>query len=208
MRETWAGRLPAELRPENDEQREQRIGWAADHYYELLVGQARTDEIDAGSVMGFVSQVALRRHGLEIGELLEARVRAYLRLADLDPGHRVEAQVVADCVRTGGLTLYWGPAWDDPRLISGGVQVPLPVDHTCFLCSDPVVAGERGLIVPVHRERTVTSEPVHLECEVRQKMGHALDVCSCTGYGFDRRAREAVMAAINQTRAERGYGPL
>lgn len=186
--------------------REQRIGWAADYYYRLLTDRDRTDVITADSVIGFVSEAAILRSGLEIPDLLEARVRAFLRYAGNSPRLRIASQSAAMAVRTGKLSLYFGPQWD--TLGFGAVQVPLPVGHSCFYCDEPVVAGDRGLLIPVMTEDSADTEPVHLECELRATVGHHLEVCWCTGYGFDQRARDAISLAVNAQRADQGYGPL
>lgn len=90
------------------------------------------------------------------------------------------------------LTIYFGPAWSD-HMLHRAQRVPTPLGDRCFLCEEPVIENDRGLIKGVARmgrdgDPYGDITPIHIECDVYPIIGHAVGVCHCTGYPPNRDA--------------------
>lgn len=124
------------------------------------------------------------------------------------------------------VTVYFGERWDAPLLDGRIHQVPTPVGDHCLYCTEPIEAGDRGLLRACIRDNASLNgltdgsvEPVHLECELRSVIGpveHLEGRCSCstrnagseapvTSFRDDARA---VLAHINEERRRAGRGPM
>ncbi len=122
---------------------------------------------------------------------------------------------------------FFGERWDAPRLDQDEGrcvrQIPTPTGQTCVYCTEPVVDGDRGLMVwwgsieERGRLRT-TRTPVHAECEMRTVMGspaHLNGTCYCaTGrpdpepVGSYRDEAREVWRIMNTKRSRAGLPPL
>ena len=79
---------------------------------------------------------------------------------------------------------YFGANWGAPML-EGAVQVPTPIGAPCLHCTEPIAAGEQGVIRYAIRVADLASTkpcPVHAECDAIAVIGHTYGVCSCTGF--------------------------
>lgn len=100
--------------------------------------------------------------------------------------HLEEHLVPADEVRV----IYFGPAWS-PHLLTRSRRVATPLGEKCYLCDEPVVEDDRGLVKAVARmgqdgEPYGDIKPVHVECDMFLLIGHDVGVCPCTGYPSTR----------------------
>lgn len=106
----------------------------------------------------------------------------------------------------------FGGRWDAPSC-EWLEPVATPVGQRCLECEEPILDGERGVIMPFvytrNGEPVSAWEPMHLECYLRGTMSHQYE--QCRHYVPGRSLREeakATLAAINAQRTEQGYGPL
>jgi hypothetical protein len=204
----WIG---LDLRPADEAELERRIVDAAAYYYNQYQDSPHPDLVTSHAVIGVVTRADMDRAQLPLGEILEARVRAYLRWAEsVSPEALAEAHRTAQAVRTagGGTIIHFGPRWDMPMLDFGAIQVPTPLGEECYLCEDPIAAGDRGLLRGLVRQSGATIAPVHLECDMFHTIGHSIGVCHCTGWGYNEVMRKHILAVFNQHRAQDGQGPL
>jgi len=101
---------------------------------------------------------------------------------------------------SGGRQLnpIFGEPWDAPAC-EGAPHVPVPVGELCAWCQTPILAGERGLLIPaVRNPGRAATEPWHRECMVRE-MTRSTCTCLDTGTTSGRptpaqRRAEAVVA--------------
>lgn len=82
--------------------------------------------------------------------------------------------------------IYFGPAWSD-AMLRRARRVETPEGQDCFLCEEPIVENDRGLLRAVARlgsdEKPFGKiEPVHVECDYLPIIGHAVGVCFCNGF--------------------------
>jgi len=106
----------------------------------------------------------------------------------------------------------FGPAWDAPSCEYADL-VATPVGEPCLECEEPILDGDRGMVMPfVHDRNGVavgTWAPMHLECYLRGTMSHLYEQCRCYVPGRSlREEARATLGAINVARAEEGFGPL
>ena len=105
------------------------------------------------------------------------------------------------------MTEFFGKRWDAPMVDPPAEQRPTPVGQKCMWCDESVVEGDRGVFMGVMRlvngVTVGTTEPVHMECQLRQSVGgiaHLQRRCSCCGGGDDPDddlpAREAARASL------------
>jgi hypothetical protein len=112
-------------------------------------------------------------------------------------------------------TTYFGPRWDAPLLDDpddgspAPVQVATPVGEPCYVCSESIRDGERGLQRLGYGNAGVQTPHVHTECEMLGVIGHAYGVCRCTGWDTtSRTAALELLRVIDGQRAADGRGPL
>lgn len=73
--------------------------------------------------------------------------------------------------------IVFGPPWDAPAY-DNGTKAPTPVGEFCLDCDEPILGGQRGVILPYLRDggRTTTMEPHHLSCFLWSIIGpHVVD---------------------------------
>lgn len=87
---------------------------------------------------------------------------------------------------------WFGEAWPSPSWpapVCEGPHAETPVGRTCSWCTEPICAGDNGVIMPFVGTASsgahyATSAPIHKECWVRQVVGsvaHLDGLCSCFG---------------------------
>lgn len=115
---------------------------------------------------------------------------------------------------------FFGDRWDAPQVDPPAEQVPTPVGQVCLHCTEPIEAGDRGLLRLAIRTGGASIEPTHMECDLRMTLGgmdHLAGRCSCTGRGHEHggttyaTARAEALAVLgwwNQRRADQGSPPL
>jgi hypothetical protein len=92
-------------------------------------------------------------------------------------------------------TLYFGRAWDDPKLFDPPAElthVETPVGRACLYCGDRFMIGERGVLLEMDsldacKRPVVIAPPVHQECELRWRLGswgHFVGQCPCASLAF------------------------
>jgi hypothetical protein len=123
------------------------------------------------------------------------------------------------------VTVFFGVRWDAP-IVDDADQVPTPVGQMCYVCGQPIEAGDRGLIRACMRWEEhppdadgyttsplpVAALPIHAECDMLGVLGHQFGVCRCTGwdtYGPAARASALeLLARVNAARATDGHRVL
>jgi hypothetical protein len=117
------------------------------------------------------------------------------------------------------VTVYFGERWDAPMLDGAIHQVDTPVGQACLHCAEPITSGDRGVLrACMHTDQKVTTEPVHMECDLRMGVGslaHLHGRCSCRNPGVTepeptslRADALAVLAYFNEQRAKAGMRAL
>jgi hypothetical protein len=96
-----------------------------------------------------------------------------------------ETLIPADQVKT----IYFGPSWT--RHLYRARRVDTPLGQDCYLCEEPIIENDRGLIKAVARmgddgQPYGAIKPVHIECDALPIIGHTVDICPCTGYPPNR----------------------
>ena len=102
---------------------------------------------------------------------------------------------------------WWGepgPTADARAAICAddGDRVPAPLGRPCLWCNEPLREGDRGVMqFFVGPPGSVSFEPVHIECQMRQVLGgpaHLSGRCTCQGGTCDpddgMTARQAALA--------------
>lgn len=87
---------------------------------------------------------------------------------------------------------YFGAFWDRLRE-DAVVAVATPVGEACIECDEPIQEGEQGLMRPGAvrtgdgDKYSLTSLPLHRECELTGILSHHAKACGCFEPGISRR---------------------
>lgn len=86
---------------------------------------------------------------------------------------------------------YFGSPWDAP-FIAPARQVPTPVGESCLGCEEPIVEGDRGVLMPLAHvgddgQPAHRMAAEHRECFLLGVLGHLAGQCYChDGLGSHR----------------------
>lgn len=105
------------------------------------------------------------------------------------------------------MTTFFGEPWDAP-IIEDATQLPeVPTYAACLRCDEMIGEHDQGFVRPhvgdlpdlrylvgVGLGYSLTA--VHRECELASVVGHAVGVCSCTGYDESRESAREVWRRV------------
>lgn len=109
--------------------------------------------------------------------------------------------------------VFFGEPWDAP-IIEDATQLPeVPTYAACLRCNDMIAEDDQGFVRPyigsnLDPRYLVGMGPdyqltaVHRECDLASVVGHAVGVCSCTGYDESRESAREVWRRVAAGRLE------
>lgn len=107
--------------------------------------------------------------------------------------------------------IFFGEPWDAP-ILEDATQLPeVPWYAACLRCDEMIGPDDQGFVRPyvggdldprylVGVGPSYQLHAVHRECDLASVVGHAMGVCSCTGYGFDRESAREVLRRVEARR--------